>query len=232
MPDSNNDIGLDEARKPLPVLRRNLGAGMEGHDIARLQADLRRAGLAPGSIDGIFGDRTATALQEFAVRNNLAAPAGVVDAALWTEIVRAGALAQAEAHEVLARARETAAGAPQDAAAAAQKLAVEKRGQAAPAGADEESAANSLLRAGQLWRAAAESWLAAATVLAPHGDPEGRGWRDHARHLRALDLAHSLAARVVNSLALAGRDFDGAGVTDHRERLAATTLAARTLAAM
>jgi hypothetical protein len=86
-----------------------------------------------------------------------------------------------------------------------------------------------MLRAGQLWRAAADDWLAAAALLAPHADPEGRGFRAHARHLRALDLARSLATRVVNSLALAGRDLDATGVTDHRERLAAATLTARAL---
>jgi hypothetical protein len=230
MADSTHDISFDEARKAVPVLARVLGLDKEGHDVARLQSELRRAGFAPGSIDGIFGDRTARAVEEFAVRNALPAPAGVVDAALWAAILRAGANAQADAHEAVARAREQAAGAPQDAALALQKTAAEQRSQALPAGAGEELAAASLLRAGQLWRAAADSWLAASAVLAPHADPEGRGFRAHARHLRALDLARSLAARVVNSLALAGRDFDGAGVTDHRERLAAATLTARVLA--
>jgi hypothetical protein len=230
MADSTHDISFDEARKAVPVLARDLGLDKEGHDVARLQSELRRAGFAPGSIDGIFGERTASAIQEFAVRNALPAPAGIVDAALWAAILRAGAHAQADAHEAVARAREQAAGAPQDAALALQKTAVEQRSQAVPAGAGEELAAASLLRAGQSWRAAADSWLAVGAVLAPHADPEGRGFRAHARHLRALDLARSLAARVVNSLALAGRDFDGAGVTDHHERLAAATLAARVLA--
>lgn len=230
MADSTNDISFDEARAAVPVLRRDLGAGKEGRDVARLQAELRRAGFAPGSIDGIFGDRTATAIQEFAVRNALPAPGGVVDATLWAAILRASAAAQADVHEAVARAREQAAGAPQDAATASQKIAVDKRAQAVPAGADEEQAAASLLRAAQLWRAAADNWLAAAAVLAPHADPEGRGFRAQARQLRALDLARSLAARVVNSLALAGRDLDLAGGTEHRERIAAATLAARIFA--
>ena len=230
MADSTNDISLDEARRPVPVLHRDLGVGKEGHDVARLQSELRRIGLAPGTIDGVFGDRTATAIQEFAVRNALPAPGGIVDAALWAAILRASAGVQADAYEAVARAREQAAGAPQDAAAALQKTAAEKRSQAAPAGADEELAAGSLLRAGQQWRGAADSWLAVAAVLAPHADPEGRGHRAHARHFRALDLARSLAARVVNSLALAGRDFDAAGVVDHREGIAAATLTARILA--
>ena len=231
MADSTNDITFDEARKAVPVLGRDLGVDKAGHDVARLQSELRRAGFAPGSIDGIFGDRTAAAIQEFAVRNALPVPGGVVDAALWAAILRAGASARADAHEAVARAREQAAGAPQDAALARQKAAVDQRAQAVPAGAEEELAAASLLSAGLLWRAAADSWLAAAAAVAPHADPEGRGFRAHARHLRALDLARSLAARVVNSLALAGRDFDSAGVTDHHERLAAATLTARILAA-
>lgn len=230
MADNTNDLSFDEARAAVPVLHRDLGAGKEGRDVARLQSELRRAGFAPGSIDGVFGDRTAAAIQEFAVRHALPAPGGVVDAALWAAILRASAGEQADAHEVVARAREQAAGVAQDAAAALQKLAVDRRGQAAPAGADEEQAAASLLGAAQQWREAADSWLAVAAVLAPHADPEGRGFRAHARHLRAEDLARSLAARVVNSLALAGRDFDAGGVTDHRERLAAATLTARILA--
>ncbi len=131
------------------------------------------------------------------------------------------------AHEAVARAREQAAAGPQDAATAQQKLAADKRTAATPAGPDEELAAGALLGASKLWRAAADSWLAAAAALAPHLDPDGRGFKAHARHLRALDLAQSLATRAVNSLALAGRDFDATGVTDHRERLAAATLVAR-----
>ncbi|MBA3545809.1 MAG: peptidoglycan-binding protein, partial [Nannocystis sp.] len=83
MADTTNDISFDEARKAVPVLRRDLGVGKEGHDVARLQSELRRVGLAPGTIDGIFGDRTAAAIQEFAVRNALPVPGGAVDAALW-----------------------------------------------------------------------------------------------------------------------------------------------------
>ena len=230
MASNTDDISLDEARKPVPTLRRNLAAGMEGHDVARLQSDLRRAGLTPGSIDGILGDRTIAAITDFATRNGLPAPVTSVDAALWSSIVRAGAVAQADAHEALARSHEQAAGAAQELATAAQKLAADKRSQAAAAGEDESQAAAALLRAAQHWRAAADIWLAAALLLAPHADPEARGPRTHARHLRALDLVRSLATRTVNSLALAGKDLDAVGHGDHHERLAASTLAARTLA--
>lgn len=228
MPDNTDDIGLDEARKPIPVLRRVLVAGMQGHDVARLQSELRRAGLTPGTIDGILGDRTVAAVAEFAIRNGLAS--ATVDAALWTALLRAGALARADAHEALARAREQAAAAAQDLAAASQKSAADRRSQSAPAGADEAQAADALLRAAQHWSAAADAWLAAAEVLAPHADPDGRGVKAHARQLRALDQVRGLATRTVNSLALAGKELDAAGSSDHHERHAAAALTARALA--
>lgn len=229
MPDLTDDLTLDEARAPTSTLRRNLGAGSEGHDVARVQSELRRTGLSPGSIDGILGDRTIAALAEFATRSGLPTPVTVVDAALWTAILRAGALAHADAHEALARAHEQTAAAAQDLATAAQKASAEKRTQNAPAGDDESQAADALLRAARHWHHAADSWLAAAARIALHADPDGRGYKAHARHLRALDLVRSLATRTVNSLALAGKDLDAAGSTDHRERLAAATLTARTL---
>ena len=55
-------------------------------------------------------------------------------------------------------------------------------------------------------------------------------YKAHARHWNALDQARAHARRTVNSLALAGKDLDAAGGTDHRERLAAHTLTARALA--
>lgn len=109
-----DDISFDEARKAVPVLRRHLTLGMEGLDVARLQADLRRAGLTPGAIDGVFGERTVTAIAEFAARNGLPDPAGRVDPALWAAIVHAGAFGRAKAQEARARAREQAAAEPQE----------------------------------------------------------------------------------------------------------------------
>lgn len=231
MGDRTNDLTLADVMQPRPPLQRALTAGMEGLDVARLQSDLRRLGLALGNIDGVFGERTTAAVKEFAARRNLPDPAGTVDATLWSAICREAALAHADALEGLARALEQSADGPRDRAAALQKSAIDKRAQTQPAGADEEQAAGELARAAQQWRAAAQTWLQAAQEAAKHDDPDGRVWKAYAHHLRAADLARSHAARVVNSLALAGRDLDALGGTDHRERLAAATLAARTLAA-
>lgn len=230
MPDTTNDLGFDEARLAAPTLRRTLAAGHSGHDVARLQAELRRAGVATGAIDGIFGDKTAAAVQAFATREGLA-PATAVDGALWSAVLRAGAHAQADAIEAVARALEQAADGSHAAAAAAQQVAAEKRTQTVAAGLDEERAAGLLLDAGRQWRAAADRWLAVAAAVAPHADPDARAVKAHARHLNALDQARAHARRAVNSHALASRDHDAAGATDHRERIATATLAARTLAA-
>lgn len=231
MPDPQ-DLTLAEAREAAPPLHRTLVAGLIGHDVARLQSDLHRAGLDPGTIDGVFGTRTTAALAAFTKRDGLPDPAGSVDAALWSLVVRAAAVARADAHEAVARAHEQAADAAHEAAAAAQKLAADKRAQAAPAGADEEQAAAALLDAAQQWTAVAARLLAAAAELAPHADPDARCVRAHARHLHALDLARAHARRAVNALAVAAKDFESAGVTDHRARVAATTLAARIAAAV
>lgn len=232
MPDTSNDLGLADARQPAPTLLRPLAAGTAGHDVARLQAELRRAGHNPGAIDGVFGDRTTAAVIAFATRESQPLTDGTVDAALWSAILAAGAGAGADAIEVVARAREALATAARDAAAAAQQLAVDKRSKAIAAGPDEEAAAGQLTAAAIAWQAAAAVWLRAAEALAGHADPEGRSYKDLARHWNALDQARAHAKRAVNSLALASKDFDAAGSTDHRERFAAQTLAARELAAI
>lgn len=232
MPDNSQDLTLAEAREAAPPLHRILLAGASGHDVARLQSDLHRAGLAPGAIDGIFGDKTTAAIAAFASREGLPAPVSGVDAALWSAILRAGAHAQADALEGLARAHEQSASAARDQAAVAQKSAADKRAAASPAGGDEESAAGLLLLAGQQWVLAAERWHAVADLTAPHADADGRSFRAHARALNDLDLARAHAKRAVNSLALAAKDHEAAGVSDHRDRIAAATLAARVVGAV
>ncbi|MBL9100853.1 MAG: peptidoglycan-binding protein [Myxococcales bacterium] len=232
MPDNSQDLTLAEAREPAPPLHRILTAGVSGHDVARLQSDLHRAGQAPGAVDGVFGDRTTAALAAFAAREALPAPAGSVDAALWSAVLRAGAHGQADALEGLARAHEQAAAAARDQSAVAQKSATDKRAAAAPAGPDEESAAGLLLLAGRQWVEAATQWLAVAAAVAPHADPDGRGFKAHARALNDLDLARAHARRALNSLTLAGKDLEAAGGTDHRDRLAAASLAARLVTAV
>ena len=230
MGDRTNDLTLAEVSQPLPTLQRTLSAGKEGHDVARLQADLRRLGFAAGSIDGVFGKNTTAAVAEYCTSRKLPVPTEV-DAALWSDIARAGALAQVDVIEAHARGLETSAGGSHDRGGALQKAAVDLRAQAKPAGKDEEKAAAELLDCAKKWRAAADAWSLAAQQIAPYWDPEGRGFKAYARHLRALDHARSHGIRVVNSLVLAGKDYDALGGTDHSDRLAAATIVGRGLAA-
>jgi len=230
MGDRTNDLNLAEVSQPLPTLHRTLSAGKDGHDVARLQADLRRLGFAAGSIDGVFGKNTTAAVAEYCTSRKLPVPTEV-DSALWSDIARAGALVQLDVIEAYARGLETSAGGSHDRASARQKTAVDLRAQAQRAGKDEEKAADELLAAAQQWREAADAWALAAQQVAPYWDPDGRGFKAYARHLRALDQARGHGSRVVNSLALAGKDYDALGGTDHRDRLAAATLAGRSLAA-
>ncbi len=232
MSERDNDLLFHEARQPRPTLRRTLAPGLRGHDITRLQAELRRAGATPGTIDGVFGDRTATAVREFATRRGLAAPNDSVDQSLWLEILRASAQAHADALEALARGHEQAGSNLNSAATAFQTTAAALRsnGNHLAAANEEEQAAAAFVRAAQRWQLAAEPWLRAATVLAEPPDPEGRDYRAHARHLQALDHARSNAVRAINTLSIAGKDFTTAGNTDHHDRLAAAALHARNIA--
>lgn len=232
MADTTHDLTLDEARQPVPALHRSLAVGAAGHDVARLQAELRRAGLSPGTTDGVFGDKTAAAVVAFAARESLPVAEATVDAALWSAILASGARTQADAIEAAARAYDDAAELAHGAAAAAQQSAIDKRSKAVPAGPDEQTAAEQLAAAARHYRTAAGRWLASAELLAPHSDPDGRSFKALARHFTALELARAHGKRAVNSLVLAGKDFDAAGETDHRERFAAATLVARELAAL
>ena len=59
--------------------------GMEGYDVKLLQYALARAGMDPGNADGIFGRRTAKALQQFQRERGLAAD-GVAGKLTWTAL--------------------------------------------------------------------------------------------------------------------------------------------------
>jgi hypothetical protein len=232
MADTNNDLTLDEARRPVPALHRSLAVGAAGHDVARLQAELRRAGLTPGTTDGVFGDRTAAAVTAFAARESLPLVDVTVDAALWSAILASGARTRADAIEAAARAHADAAELAHAAAATAQQSAIDKRSKAIPAGPDEQTAAQQLTEAAEHHRTAAARWLEVAELLAAHADPDGRGYKAYARHWAALEQARAHGKRAVNSLVLAGKDFDAADETDHREPFARATLVARDLAAL
>ena len=59
--------------------------GMEGYAVKLLQYALARAGLEPGNADGIFGRRTAKALQQFQRDQGLAAD-GVAGKLTWAAL--------------------------------------------------------------------------------------------------------------------------------------------------
>ena len=59
--------------------------GIEGYAVKLLQYALARAGLEPGNADGIFGRRTAKALQQFQRDQGLAAD-GVAGKLTWAAL--------------------------------------------------------------------------------------------------------------------------------------------------
>lgn len=223
MGDLTNDLSLQDVLVDSTELERTLAIGAEGHDVARVQAALRRLDLPAGTIDGIFGDKTAAALQSFAVRAGLMFT-GVVDDPLWAALTRAVADHHARALAAQATAFEQLAAAHHAAATVAQQVARDKRTQALPAGDDEERAGDALLQAGQTWLDAAGVWLAAAERMQA-------GHQGYARHLGALEQGRSHGTRAANAFALAGKDFTAEGATGHELRLATSIVAARTIAA-
>lgn len=223
MADRTDDLSLQDVLTDRPELRRALAVGMEGLDVARLQAELRRLDLPAGTIDGVFGEKTAAAVQAFCDRVGLVS-GGAVDAVTWAALGRAVTDEHARALAARATAHEQLAAVHHAAAAAAQQVARDKRAQGIAAGEDEERAGDALLQCGRTWLDAAKAWLvAAARMTASH---EG-----YARHLRALEQARDHGVRAANAFALAGKDFTAAGATGHELRLATATLAARELAA-
>lgn len=222
MGDRTGELSLQHVLEDRPQLTRALAVGSEGFDVARLQAELRRLDLPVGAIDGVFGDRTAAAVQTLCKRAGLVF-AGSVDAAVWAALGQALAAARADDAAARAAACEQVAGLHHDAAAARQQVAKDRRAQNAPAGDDEEAAAGSLAQAARAWFEAADAWLAAAERAAD-------GLPSYVKHLRAREQARSHAERAVNSYALAGKDFAAAGATGHELRLASAVAAARVLA--
>lgn len=232
MGDNTNDLALADVLGDRPALKRNLVAGTEGIDVARLQADLRRLGLAVGSIDGIFGANTSAAVKEFQKQKGITgADPGSVDAATWEALARAAVVERAEAREAAARAFEQVGGQHYEAAGKHQQKAVERRQQALPAGFEEEQAFNALLAAGRQWLEASEQWLAAAEEW-PADSPEGQAWKAYSRHLRARDYARSYGVRAANSIGLALKDYEGAAQSDDHARLSAKLAEPRVLAAL
>ena len=69
-------------------LGSGFGAGREARRVKTLQRSLRRLGWAPGPVDGLFGQRTESAVRRFQTARGLA-PDGVAGAATWRVLGRA-----------------------------------------------------------------------------------------------------------------------------------------------
>lgn len=220
MPD---DLSVQDVLADSMTLRRDLTPGTRGLDVARLQADLHRVGLPAGTIDGVFGDRTAAAVQKFCERAGLV-HAGTVDAALWSALELAAAAVRLKGHADHADANERLAALHSAAATASQQLARDKRAASTPAGDDEERAAGELMETARAWQAAAHAWAAAAE--AAQAD-----FSAGARLLWAFEQMRDYAVRAANSYALAGKDLTAAGATGHEVRLAGAIVEARSFAA-
>lgn len=222
MGDLTNDLTLQDVLADRPEPKRSLTAGMEGHDVALLQAALRRLGLPVGTIDGVFGDKTTAAAKSFSERVGLAF-SGSVDAPLWASLMKAAVDEHAKALAVRAGAHEQLAAIHHDAAEAAQQVARDKRTQGLPAGEDEEKAAEALLQAARVWFDAAAAWLVAARQTPASHDA-------YARHQRALAAGREHAVRAANAYALAGKDFANTGQSGHELRIQRAIVAARDVA--
>lgn len=227
MPDTTDDLSLSETLEAAPELLRTLKTGMAGHDVARLQLDLRRAGFDAGEIDGIYGSKTEAAVASF--RKQHGASGEGVATELWAKIVevaarqRHGDLRDAAA-EIEAQAAElrTRASALEE-----QAKAERDAGRPGPAGELMEDAGEVWIEGASAWEQAAELWIEAAHVIEPFGQAGDDGWKAYARHARAIDAARNFAGRARTAFGRAGEDLGAAGSTDHVERIAAARAEAR-----
>jgi hypothetical protein len=231
MPDTTDDLSLSETLEAAPELVRTLKAGMAGHDVARLQLDLRRAGFDAGEIDGIYGPKTEAAVASFRKKHALAGEG--VAPEVWTKVIEVAARQRhqdlrAAAEEIEAQATELRT----RALALEDQAKTEREGQRpAEAGAAGEDAAEVWIEGASAWEQAAELWLEAAHVLEPFGQADDDGWKAYARWARAADAARLFASRARTAFGQAGTDLDAAGSTDHAERIAAARAEARARAA-
>lgn len=231
MPDTTDDLSLSETLEAAPELLRTLKAGMAGHDVARLQLDLRRAGYDAGEIDGIYGAKTEAAIASFRKKHG---PAGEgVANELWAKVIEVAARERhgdlrGAADEIEAQAAElrTRANALEE-----QAKAERDAGHPGPAGEMMEDAGEVWIEGASAWEQAAELWIEAAHVIEPFGAAGDEGWKAYAKHARAIDAARLYAGRARTAFGKAGEDLDAGGSTDHRERIAAARAEARARAA-
>ena len=227
MPDTTDDLTLSETLEAAPELLRTLKAGMAGHDVARLQLDLRRVGFDAGEIDGIYGPRTEAAVASFRKQHGLAGEG--VAAELWAKLVEVAARERhgdlrGAAEEIEAQAAElrTRANALEE-----QAKAERDGGRRGEAGGIMEDAGEVWIEGASAWEQAAELWIEAAHVIEPFGAAGDDGWKAYARHARAIDAARLYAERARTAFGKAGEDLAAAGSTDHEERIAAARAEAR-----
>ncbi len=227
MPDTTDDLTLSETLEAAPELERTLKAGMAGHDVARLQLDLKRVGFDPGTIDGIYGTKTDAAVAGFRTKHGLAGEG--VAPELWTKLIEVAARerhgdlgrAAAELEEQAAELR-TRANAVED-----QAKADRSAGDRGQAGALMEDAGEVWIEGAGAWEQAAELWIEAAHVIGPFAAQGDEGWKAYAKWARASDASRLYAGRARTAFGKAGEDLDAAGSTDHHERLAAARAEAR-----
>jgi len=67
------------------AISRSLEDIHEGEVVTRVQNALKRLGLDPGKIDGVFGPATERAVTEFQTTHGLVAD-GVVDQRMWVAL--------------------------------------------------------------------------------------------------------------------------------------------------
>lgn len=228
-PDANDDLSLSEVIEPVPELARPLSAGMRGHDVARLQLDLKRGGIEVGPIDGIFGAKTQAAVDKFIERHELSSEG--VDEAVWAKVIEVAALDRVADLSRAATELEQRASEHRNRANALEDEAGPLRdgGDPAEAGERMEEAGELWLEGSSAWELAAELWIEAAHVGEPFAGEDG--YEPYARWARATDAARLHAGRARTALGKAGEDLDASGSTDHAERIAAARAEARARAA-
>lgn len=227
MPDITDDLSLSETLEAAPELLRTLKAGMTGHDVARLQLDLRRAGYDAGEIDGIYGAKTEAAIASFRRKHALSGEG--VPAELWAKVIEVAARERhGDLRDAAAEIEAQAAELRSRASALEEQAKLERdAGRSAPAGEIMEDAGEVWIEGAGAWEQAAELWVEAAHVIEPFSAAGDDGWRAYARHARASDAARNFAGRARTAFGKAGEDLDASGSTDHRERIAAARAEAR-----
>lgn len=232
MPETTDDLTLSEALEAAPEPERTLAKGLRGHDVARLQLELKRGGIDPGPIDGIFGVKTEAAVATFRQRHGIAEEG--VGRETFAKVIEVAARdrhgdLKAAAEELEARAaelRERANGLEAEAGTRRDG------GDREEAGGLMEEAGEAWIEGSSAWELAGELWIEAAHVIEPFVATGGdEGWKAYARWARATDAARLYAGRARTALGKAEEDLTASGSTEHVERIAAAKAEARARAA-